>query len=163
MNIKDYIKSPAFKGVIVGILICVVALIIFEAGVSVGYHKSTFEHRFGNNYYRAFGDRSGKFGLPLREDLNSAHGAVGKVVSISLPTVVVADLNNVEKIVSIGSTTLIRRLNTEISAKDIKVDDFIVVLGEPDDNSQIKAKLIRILPSPPESGPGTGGKGGLMM
>ncbi|NDE68436.1 hypothetical protein EB052_02410, partial [bacterium] len=46
INIKDLHKSKTFQGVIVGILVVVVLLTVFQAGVFFGYHKAGFSSRF---------------------------------------------------------------------------------------------------------------------
>lgn len=150
-DLKEFAKSQTFRGIIIGVLVVVVALLIFQAGTFVGYRKAAFSYHFGDNYYRAFGDRGPKpFNIPLRGGLVGAHGTVGKVVSIDLPTFVVADRGNVEKIVLINNDTVIRHFDGTITPDNLKVDDFTVVLGSPNDNSQIEATLIRVLPPPSE-------------
>lgn len=153
MNIKEYIKSQSFRGILVGISIAIAILVIFQAGIFVGFRKASFAYRFGDNYYRGF-DRKvpAPFGFPLKDNFRSSHGAVGEVVSISLPTLVVVGPDSIEKTVIIDTSTLIRKFDTELKSTDIKVGDFLVAIGESNDNSQIQAKLIRMLPEPPQVG-----------
>ncbi|MFA6897827.1 MAG: hypothetical protein WC250_00240, partial [Candidatus Paceibacterota bacterium] len=101
-----------------------------------------------------FGERGGRsFGMPMmRGGFFEAHGATGKIVSIKLPTLVVASPDSVEKVVLVGDNTEIRRFRDVIKAIDLKVDDVVVVVGSPNDSSQIEARLIRVLPPPPGSG-----------
>lgn len=152
MHIQEYIRSQSFKGVLIGFCLAIIALLIFQAGIAMGYRKASFAYRFGDNYYRAFDERPGKFSVFLHNDKMAAHGAAGKVMSIDLPTFVVAGPDNIEKVVLIQDDTLIRRFDAEVTPEELKVDDFTVVLGEPNENSQIEAKLIRVLPTPPEAG-----------
>lgn len=150
-DLKEFVKSQTFRGITIGVLIALVALLIFQAGMFVGYRKAAFSYHFGDNYYRAFGEKGPRaFQVPVRGGFLEAHGAAGSVVSVNLPTVVVADRDNVEKIVLITEDTIIREFENNITSADLSVDDFIVVLGAPNENSQIEAKLIRVLPSPPE-------------
>lgn len=150
-NLKEFAQSKSFQGILVGIGIAIVVLLIFQAGMFMGYRKAAFAYRFGDNYYRAFGDRGPRpFQVPVRGGFIEAHGAVGKVVSVNLPTFIVMGPDNVEKVILIMDDSIVRRSDTEILPSDIKVDDFTVVLGTPNDNSQVEAKLIRILPFPPE-------------
>jgi hypothetical protein len=153
MDIKDYIKSRSFRGIIVGIGAAVIVLIIFQAGVFVGYRKASFAYRFGDNYYRTFNRRTpAPLGFPVGDKFFVSHGAAGQVMSISLPTFVVAGPDSVEKTVLVGTSTLVRKLDAELKPEDIKTGDFVVVIGDPNDDSQIQAKLIRILPDPPSGG-----------
>ena len=150
-DLKEFTQSKSFQGALVGIGIAIVALLIFQAGMFVGYRKAAFAYRFGDNYYRAFGDRGPRpFHMPLGGEFIEAHGAVGKIVSINLPTFAVTGPDDVEKVVLIGDETRIRHFDTDLSASDLKIDDFTVILGSPNESSQIEAKLIRILPPPPD-------------
>lgn len=150
MNIKDFFQSVMFKRILFGIGVLVLALLIFQAGLFVGFHKADFSYRFGDNYYRNFEGRRGELmGMP-KADFPNAHGAAGKVVKVSLPTLVVQDRDGIEKIILIKADTSIKKFKDDIKSAEIKVDDFVVVVGEPNDKSQIEAKLIRLLPPPTE-------------
>jgi len=150
MNFQDYIKSQSFRGIIIGVCVTIVILLIFQAGVFVGYRKASFAFRFGDNYYSGFDRKApAPFGFPLRDEFRTSHGAVGEVVGVSLPTLVVAGPDSIEKTVLIGTSTLIRKFDAELEPEDIQTGDFLVVLGDPNDDSQVQAKLIRILPEAP--------------
>lgn len=130
----------------------VLLLIVFQAGVHVGYHKAAFSYSFGDNYYRNFGERHdgrGPFGME-KERFSEAHGALGKIISITASTLIVEDKDNIEKIIIVNDDTTIKRFRDNATIGDLKVSDFIVVIGSPNDQSQIEAKLIRILPPPPD-------------
>ena len=149
-NLKEFAQSKSFHGILVGISIVIVALIIFQSGMFVGYRKAAFSYRMGDNYYRAFGDHGPRpFQVPLRGGFIESHGAVGKIISINLPTFVVIGPDEIEKVILIGDDTQIRSFDTTVLASDLKVDDFTVIIGSPNEDSQIEAKLIRILPAPP--------------
>ncbi|MDB5259500.1 MAG: hypothetical protein JWO73_708 [Candidatus Taylorbacteria bacterium] len=160
IDIHNLHKSKKFQGVIVGILLIIVLLVIFQAGVFVGYHKAAFSYRSGESYYRAF-DREKK--APSRVSMGSmmnpfdqndfagSHGAVGKVVRTASTTIIVADVKNIEKSVLIDNNTIIRKFHDTVAAGDIAVDDTVIVIGTPNEQGQVVAKLIRILPPPPEA------------
>lgn len=148
--IKDLSQSKTVRGIIIGIFIVVIFLMVFQAGVFVGYRKATFSDHLGNNYYRAFNSRGNFAGLPP-SDFPGGHGAVGKIVRINLPTIIVTGPDNVEKIVLIKDNTEIKRFRGKVSVTDLKVDDLAIILGTPNDQGQIEAKLIRLLPPLPSS------------
>lgn len=152
MNIKNYIQSESFRGILIGLGIAIIALIIFQTGVSVGFRKATFGHRFGDNFERNFKDpRGGNFafpGDPSGMSMPSGHGAVGKIVSIALPLVVVAGPDNLEKTLVINEDTEIREFRNAITKDKLQVGNYIIVLGTPNDLGQIEAKLIRLAPAP---------------
>ena len=80
------------------------------------------------------------------------HGVYGKVVRVDpatnsgQATIVVKGRDDVEKIIQASSGTSITRLREKISITDLKVDDSIVVIGNPNNEGQIEAKLIRVIP-----------------
>jgi hypothetical protein len=51
-----------------------------------------------------------------------------------------------EKIIVLQDSTDIRRFRDVIKSSDLKVDDNIVVIGEPNAKGQIEAKLVRVMP-----------------
>jgi len=147
MDFKKILGSTKIAYVLAGIGTLIVALLIFHAGVSVGYHKATFSYRLGDNYHRAFGgSRKQQFMGTHKEDFRGGHGTIGKIIKIELPTLVIEDKDNVEKIITISDNTLVRRFREELNPEDLKVNDSIVVIGSPSDTSEIQAGLIRILP-----------------
>ncbi len=153
MDLKNIHQSKTFRGILIGLVIAVVVLMIFKAGELVGYRKAAFSYRLGDNYYRAFegpGPRTGTPGMMLfSERLPGGHGAAGKIISINLPTFVVDGPDGIEKTIVVDDHTAVRRFRDEVDAKDLKTDDFVTVLGEPDAEGRITAKLIRVMPAPP--------------
>lgn len=136
-----------------GICIAIVALLIFQAGILVGFRKAEFSERLGENYYQAFGpsrDRAMGF---FREEIEGGHGASGKIVRIDLPTFVVAEEDNTEKIIMLDKTTILRRFRDEIKDTDLKIDDSVIVLGSPNETGQIVANFVRLIPSLPVTSP----------
>ncbi|MFA6315227.1 MAG: hypothetical protein WC648_02565 [Candidatus Paceibacterota bacterium] len=152
MDYRDIHKSKTVRGILIGLGVAVLILVIFQAGMVAGYHKASFSARFGDNFERNFidpreGDFGGKFPGP---GMPGGHGAVGEIVSIILPRVVVAGPDNLEKTVLVGTSTIVREFRDEITADRLKVGDFVVVLGNPNDKGEVDAKLIRLMPPPPE-------------
>lgn len=148
MNFTNVIQSKTFRGIIYGVLAALVALIVFQAGVFVGYRRATFSYRWGENYHRNFGGPRGGFMMPLRgDDFTNPHGTFGKIIKIDLPTIAVQASDGTEKSIVIDDNTTIRRFQETLTSKDLKVDDPIVVIGEPNDQGQIEAKLIRLMPA----------------
>lgn len=152
-----YKSSKKVRTIILGLSILIVALIIFRAGISVGYHKAAFSYRIGENYYyRAFAPNRGPmmgggFIQSDRDDLTSGHGAIGKIIKMNLPNFVVSSPDNIEKNIFINNMTMFRKFRDIASSSDLKVDQSVIVIGVPNDNGQIEAKLIRLIPPPPES------------
>ncbi len=148
-DIKNFFKSKLFTKILYGIGIVIIALLIFRAGIFVGYHKAAFSYQRGDNYYHTFGsNRNGFFmGIP-GDDFANAHGATGKIIKINLPTFIVEDDDHTEKIVVINNNTAIRHFRETATSNDLKIGDFVVVIGSPNNKSEIEANLIRLIPPP---------------
>jgi len=154
-NPKEFFQSKVFLGFIIGIATFLILAIVFQAGVFVGLKKAGFSQRLGENYGRIFGEEKGPGmmvgmfeGIPF-DNLPGGHGAVGVVMKISSSTIVVAEPNNIEKIILFGEETSIRKAQEEIKTGDIVVGDFVSIIGEANSQGEIEAKLVRVLPPPP--------------
>ena len=73
-----------------------------------------------------------------------------EIISLNLPKIVISEPNKLERVVIVSSTTLVRRFQEEAKVSDLKTGDFVVVLGNPNDVGEIEAKLLRIMPVPPQ-------------
>jgi hypothetical protein len=156
-KIKNFFESPKSKKYTISVLALIIALCIFQAGVFVGFKKAAFSYKFGDNYYRAFGEGRhgiGMMGSPFG-DLSGGHGAVGKIIKITLPTIVVEAPDNTEKVVVLDDDTEIKQFRNSVQADALHVNDFVVVLGSPNDQGQVVARLVRLLPPPPTGGMAT--------
>jgi hypothetical protein len=149
---KKLLTSKKFVVLIKILGLSCIGLVIFLTGIFVGYHKAEFSSRFSDRYYNAFGQHPhspfAMMGAPDMDDLISGHGAAGKVISTHLPTIIVSDANGVEKSVILNNSTIIRSARNSMASTSVNVDDFIVVMGTPDQHGNIEAKLIRIMPNP---------------
>jgi hypothetical protein len=121
--------------------------------MAVGFHKAEFSFRHGDNYYNTFGPEKKGRGMSMRprDGFANAHGTVGKIISIDLPTIVVAGEDGVEKVVLVGEKTAVQKFRETIKSTDLKIDDFVVVVGSPNTEGKIEAKFIRLAPTPPDA------------
>jgi len=143
---KDFLSSQKFRNIlwIVGAIVAV--FLIFGFGAAVGYRKAVFSSSWGQNYYRNFygGPHGGPMGELTAHDSWNAHGAAGFVIDVSSSTVSLRDDDNNERSVEIASDTVIRKMDAVISVGMINVGDKITVIGEPNENGQVRAKFIRV-------------------
>lgn len=137
-NSKVYFKILCILGAVIA------AALIFSAGVAVGFRKASFGQAWEENYEHNFGPRPGHF---MSENFPNAGGAVGKIVKVSLPSIIVADKTNTEKVVLLTDDTQIEEMRIAATSASLKLDDFVVVIGTPNLQGQIEAKFIRIMPS----------------
>ncbi len=147
MKTEETKKSKIVKWAIIGIAVFIACLGILRVGIMIGYQKAEFAGDFGNNFERNF--LGPKRGMRSMMSLPVDHGAVGSIVSLNLPQFVVAD-DGLEKIITVGTSTIIRSLREDIEGSELNIGDFVVVLGNPNQDGKIEAKLIRVMPSAPE-------------
>ena len=148
-KIKKFFETKKFEKIILVVSIFILALVIFQLGVFVGFHKASFSNRWGENYRETFG---GKHGGMMRmmwrdDDYSTAHGAVGKIIKLELPKIIMIGSDNVEKVVVLKNDTVVLSSRDKISATDLKVDDYIVTIGSPNNLGEVEAKLIRVMPT----------------
>ena len=60
MKLKDFSQSTRFKGALYGIGFTLIILLIFQAGIFIGYRKAAFSYRWGENHYQTFGGPRGR-------------------------------------------------------------------------------------------------------
>ncbi len=154
MNDKNFFQSKNFRKILYGVGIAIAVLVVFQAGMFVGYRKAGFSYRWGDNYYRAFGERGERMmggrmmGLFGGRNFTNSSGAVGKIVRINLPELVIENKDGIEKSVLITDDSVVKRFRETVKPEDIKIGDFVVVIGAPNNDAQVEAKIVRIMPSP---------------
>lgn len=146
-KIKKFFQSNLFRlaiGCLVGI---VIILLVFKAGTIVGFKKAGFSFKWADNYHRNFAGPKKGFagGFGDREFMN-ANGVFGQIIKIDGTVLTVKGQNDVEKIILADDKTVIKNLQETLKLADLKVGDFVVVIGDANDAGQIAAKLIRIMP-----------------
>lgn len=147
-------QSKIFKKIIICVAGLIVLLIVFMVGTTVGFRKAGFSYRWGENYYRSFSGPRPEFPMNMTgRDFLMGHGASGSIIKIASSTLMVQGRDNAEKVILIDKDTEIMRFREAISINDLKVNDNVVVIGSPNDNGQIEAKLIRVMPTPQDNPP----------
>lgn len=148
-------QSKKFKWLAIGLAAFIVLLLVFQAGVFVGFRKARFSYAWGDNYHRMFGGPKGGF---LRDfqgaDFISGHGTTGTIAKIDANTLIIKGQDGAEKTVTVEDNTSIKKGAEDIKITDLKVDERIVVIGNPKDDGSIVAEIIRVfdpnqIPSPP--------------
>jgi hypothetical protein len=155
MDFNKFFQSKAFKTTLWVMAGLIASLFIFKAGTIAGFKKASFSYRWGENYHRNFGGpRGGFLGDFGGGDFIGAHGVFGQIMKIdssagsTQATLVIRGSDGVEKIALIKEDTTIKRFRETVKISGLKVDDYMVAIGEPNDAGEIEAKFIRLLPSP---------------
>lgn len=150
-------NKDIFKWIIIGVLGFFIVFLAFSTGLFIGGAKARFTYSWAESYHKNFGGPKGGFlgnwqkTPPMPGEFMGAHGVFGQIIKIEESAVVIKSPSNEEKVVVFSEDTIINRFKEEIKINDLKVDDYIVIIGEPDDSGQIKAKFIRVMPSPKET------------
>ncbi len=150
---KDLLQSSKTRAILWILGAAIVILLVFGAGVLVGYHGAFYVGRFGENYYHNF------FGEFPPGRMANGHGVAGEVIDMASSTLSVRDADGDESSVLIVPATVIREANRTIALSDVRVGNGVVVIGAPNENGQIEAQLVRVfasssslpVPPPPQS------------
>ena len=148
-KIKEYFSSKKTEKILILVSIIIFLIVSFQLGMFVGFKKASFSYKNGENYFREMNGRKDDPMMGIRrEDFQNTHGAVGKIIKISPDSIVILDKDQKEKAITVSTSTLIKRVNEDIKLSDLQIDNFIAVIGAPDDNASVYAKLIRVMPDP---------------
>ena len=151
MNIKKSITSSTFRSMSIGLGVLCFALLIFQMGVSIGYKRALYTHRFTDTFRDTFGPRQQHMMRdPRGFDVPGGHGVAGKIVSVALPQIVVAGPDGIEQTVTIDTDTVIKNMRDTVAVQTLAVGDMVVVFGVPDADGSVHAKIIREMPDPIE-------------
>jgi len=146
MNTTQFLKSPKVKAIAYLLAIFLGVVLIFEAGVAVGYHRAQFSERWSAGFARDSRDPGSFFAVFQHDpDEPNPHGTIGQVVSVHMPEVLVKGQSSPEQIVIVGPRTQVRLFRGNGTSTDIQSGQQVIVIGEPDDQGQIQASFIRIL------------------
>jgi len=144
-----FCQSKAFKIILVVGVALVVFIAVFKAGMFVGERKARFSYKWGENYHRNFaGPKKGfleefKRGVGEKDFIN-AHGTFGSIISVDNNTVIMKGQDNIEKTVIVSTSTTIAVGREVVQLNSLKADDKVVVIGAPNEQGQIEAKIIRL-------------------
>ena len=148
-KIKEYFSSIKTSKLLLIIGVVLLVIVSFQAGMFVGFKKASFSFKTGENYFREMNGKRDDSMMGIRRgDFQNMHGAIGQIIKISPDSIIVLDKDQKEKIITVSTSTLIKKFNEDIKISDLKVNDFITVIGSPDDNTSVGAKLIRVMPDP---------------
>lgn len=88
------------------------------------------------------------FGIGMAVGYNRAfrsHGAKGEIISATPPTFFMRNRYNDKQAVLISTSTNIRYLRAPAQSSDLRPGAQVIVIGEPDQDSRIRARFIRII------------------
>lgn len=145
----DRVNRDILKWIIIGLAGFVAVVLIFGAGIFVGGMKARFSYRWAESYHKNFaGPRCGFLGdwrsmPPLPGDFIEGHGAFGEIIELKDNGFVVKGRGDIEKVI-ITTKDIVIKKGMETIEDGLKVGDRVVIIGSPNEEGQIEAKLIRI-------------------
>jgi len=121
---------------------CILAALIFDAGVDVGAHRMGLG---GPGRFMAFG-------VPLPHGyMTHGHGAVGTISNVGTSTVTIAEMDGDSDVVWVTGSTSIETSQGPGTLASLSAGMRVIVIGTPDEaRDHIGATLIRVLPPPPQ-------------
>ena len=143
-------QRDVLKWIIIGVAVLAIVVLIFGAGMLIGGMKARFSYRWAENYHQNFGGpREGFFGNLGRPpfppgNFIESRGSFGNIIKINDSDFVIKGQGDVEKVILIANDTIIEKAASKVGKEELKVGGRIVVIGSPNDQGQISAKLIRI-------------------
>ncbi len=148
MSLKTFLQSKQFIIIIGGIFMLALLAGAFQVGELVGYHKARFSYAWSDHYDRNFGGQHGGImGMPMGGmRFSGAHGIFGSIIKLDDNSLVIQGRDREESIVT-DANTVIKKFNQTLTLSDLKITDKIVIIGDPDDQGEVLAKLIRVLPN----------------
>ncbi len=152
MEKKNFFESKLFIGLVFGTGALIVLFVVFRAGELLGYRRAGFSYQWGDDYYRTFGQLPRMMGPGgfMMDDFPNTNGVIGRIIKINATSsLVVEGSDKVERVVVLGSDTAVRRFRDTLTTSNLRVNDFVVVIGALDSNGTIEARLIRVVPQPP--------------
>ena len=122
MDIKKIISNTLARRIIVTLGIVIAILVVFDAGMAVGFRRASFM------------DNNSAFGRITKMDQDSffVHGPQG-----------------VDKLVLYNDKTIVRNMRERMSPDVLKLNDYVAVVGTSNNACQLEAKIIRLVPPPP--------------
>lgn len=142
------INKEPLKYTLLGIGICFLVFLVFSFGVSVGYKKAAYSGKMGDNYNRIFIKGDPNRNMFPQEGFAEGHGAIGKIVDINPPKILISTRDNLEKTVITTDKTAFKQFRDDIKITDLKTGQTIITFGRPsiENPGNIEALLIRVAP-----------------
>lgn len=151
MNIDNFFQSKMFKWLVLSVCALIPLAFVFCFGVFIGARKADFSFKWAEAYHRNFGGPREGFlnNAMMGNDFIEANGIFGQIIKINGQNITIEGNSGVEKIILVEQDTTIVSQKKNLQLQDLKNGDKVIVIGEPNNDGQIEAALIRIIPPPP--------------
>lgn len=141
---KDFLKW-----IIVSLVLFAGFIFVLGIGIKIGSEKANFSCMWAGNYRNNFaGPRQGVVDnvkdFPAQSFM-SGHGVFGKIIETDDDSIVIKTDSDYERLILVDKNTIIKLVQENVSFKDLKVDQNVVIIGGPGSTGEIVAKLIRVI------------------
>ena len=146
---RHFFHSKTIAWVFFSVVGVIIALVVFWAGMLVGFRKASFSYEWGSGYYENFvGSHGGmRRGVPSVAFMD-AHGAAGVIITLTASSsMVIQGRDGNEKIIVLDAHTILRQGDATIATTALQAGDHVVVIGAPNQSGQIAARFIRVVPA----------------
>lgn len=144
---QSFKSLSAAARTLVVVCILLVLILVFWAGSAVGYRQADFAFRWDRHYGDMFMGPGSPFGMrPMRGEIFQANGASGTIVAVNLPFIAVQSPNQTEKVLVVGTSTIIRIAHAVGSTTDMRVGAIVTAVGTPDAQGRIIVSFMRVMP-----------------
>lgn len=157
INLNEFLHSATFKTLLLGACALTILMMVFTAGIFVGYKKMEFSYQWAENYPRNFvtttkgsvQDFPGPqqvFVFQGRSPVQAlnAYGIFGSILAVRNSSLIIKGTDEAEKNVVVSNGTEIEEGAERISIKDLEIGEQVAVIGQPNQLGQINAELIRV-------------------
>lgn len=124
--------------------IVTISLIMLNLGIIIGRKEGTNSCLWLEKYFLNFGGPRVGFREKPFKDFVRSHGIFGEIIKINDNSLVLRGKDDLERVVLLSSSTILKFKRQSISINDLKTGDNIVVIGQPNENGQVNAKFIRL-------------------
>jgi hypothetical protein len=141
MNLKDFFQSKQFKRIYLTFGILAILTLVFSFGVFIGSEKARFSYRWSDNYYHNFVEQPSfpNQGTPIKP-----HGLLGEIIKQSGNQFILRGADNIEITILNDNKTVVVGKSGNLKISDLKEGEKVVVIGGPDNQGRVRAKLIRV-------------------
>ena len=148
-NFNKFLQSKIFSVIVLSIAAFIILLFVFGLGFFVGSKRADFSFKWADQYHKNFaGPREGFLG-PMtnpRNEFIDSNGTIGEIIKIDEEKLTIKGRENVEKIIIVNEKTTIVSQRNNIKITELKIGDNIITMGRPNNEGQIEADFIRIIP-----------------
>lgn len=129
-------RQTVLFGLGIGIGVAIVLLLIFFAGIHIGSKRAGLFPFWERRHIYQNGFVPNRFG----------HGVVGTIDSMGENTFIVKDRSGKFVTILVDEKTILRCDRSEIKFSDLKKDEQVIVIGEPQEQEgAVKAMAVRII------------------